>query len=91
MTGARILGVPAVVLIALAALVAIGAILRGFATGREIYAIGSNPDGAALIGTRTTLLVLSVVAAAGLLAGLTARSGPRDMRRPTPASPWVSS
>ena len=69
MTGARVLGVPAVVLIALAALVAIGAILRHFATGREIYAIGSNPDGAALIGIRATLLVLGVFAAAGLLAG----------------------
>jgi rhamnose transport system ATP-binding protein len=69
MTGARILGVPAVVLIALAVLVAIGAILRRFASGREIYAIGSNPDGAALIGIRTTLLVLGVFAAAGLLAG----------------------
>ncbi len=69
MTGARVLGVPAVVLIAFAALVAISAILRRFAIGREIYAIGSNPDGAALIGIRTTLLVLGVFAAAGLLAG----------------------
>jgi ribose/xylose/arabinose/galactoside ABC-type transport system permease subunit len=70
MTGARILGIPAVVLIALATLVAVGAILRRFASGREIYAIGSNPDGAGLIGIRTTLLVLGVFAAAGLLAGL---------------------
>ena len=69
MTGARVLGVPTVVLIALAALVAIGAILHRLASGREIYAIGSNPDGAALIGIRTTLLVLCVFAAAGLLAG----------------------
>jgi rhamnose transport system ATP-binding protein len=69
LTGARVLGVPAVVLIALAVLAAIGAILRGLASGREIYAIGSNPDGAALIGIRTTLLVLGVFAAAGLLAG----------------------
>jgi rhamnose transport system ATP-binding protein len=69
MTGARILGVPAVVLIALAALVAIAAILQRLASGREIYAIGSNPDGAGLIGIRTTLLVLCVFASAGLLAG----------------------
>ena len=69
MTGARVLGVPAVVLIALAVLIAIGTVLRRFAGGREIYAIGSNPDGAALIGIRTTLLVLGVFAAAGLLAG----------------------
>jgi ribose/xylose/arabinose/galactoside ABC-type transport system permease subunit len=69
MTSARVLGVPSVVLIALAALVAIGAILSRRASGRQIYAIGSNPDGAALIGIRTTLLVLGVFAAAGLLAG----------------------
>ena len=69
MTGARVVNVPAVVLIALAALVAIGAILDRLASGREIYAIGSNPDGAALIGIRTTFLVLCVFAAAGLLAG----------------------
>ncbi|HZZ61986.1 MAG TPA: ATP-binding cassette domain-containing protein [Roseiarcus sp.] len=69
MTGARILGVPAVVLIALAVLIAIGAILRRSASGREIYAIGSNPDGAALVGIRATLLVVGAFAAAGLLAG----------------------
>jgi rhamnose transport system ATP-binding protein len=69
MTGARVLGVPAVVLIALAVLIAIGTILRRFAIGRQIYAIGSNPDGATLIGIRATLLVLGVFAAAGLLAG----------------------
>ena len=69
MTGAHVLGVPAVVLIALAVLIAIGAILRRRASGREIYAIGSNPDGAALIGIRATLLVLGAFAAAGLLAG----------------------
>ncbi|MBV9286625.1 MAG: ATP-binding cassette domain-containing protein [Hyphomicrobiales bacterium] len=69
MTSARVFGVPAVVLIALAALIAIGAILRRSASGREIYAIGSNPDGAALIGIRAGLLALGVFAAAGLLAG----------------------
>ena len=69
MTSARVLGVPAVVLIALAALVAISAILRRSASGREIYAIGSNPEGAALIGIRVGLLSLGVFAAAGLLAG----------------------
>ena len=69
MTGAHVLGVPAVLLIALLVLVPIGVILRRFASGREVYAIGSNPDGAALIGIRTTLLVLGVFVAAGLLAG----------------------
>ena len=69
MTGARVLGVPAIVIIAIAALVAIATILHRLASGREIYAIGSNPDGAALIGIRTTILVICVFASAGLLAG----------------------
>jgi rhamnose transport system ATP-binding protein len=69
LTSARVLGVPAVILIALATLSVIGVILRRRPTGRELYAVGSNPDGAALIGIRTTLLVLGAFAAAGLLAG----------------------
>ncbi|PRH84242.1 ABC transporter [Labrys okinawensis] len=69
MTSARIAGIPAVILIALACLVAIGAILKHWPLGRELYAIGSNPDGAALIGIRRTALVLGAFMLAGLLAG----------------------
>ncbi|HEX4765269.1 MAG TPA: ATP-binding cassette domain-containing protein [Lichenihabitans sp.] len=69
MTGARVAGIPAVILIALATLVVIGLVLRRRPTGRELYAIGSNPDGAALIGLRTTALVLGAFVTAGLLAG----------------------
>lgn len=69
MTSARIAGIPAVILIALACLVAIGAILKHWPVGRELYAIGSNPDGAALIGIRRTALVLGAFMLAGLLAG----------------------
>ncbi|MBP0582285.1 ATP-binding cassette domain-containing protein [Labrys sp. LIt4] len=69
MTSARIAGIPAVILIAFACLVAIGAILKHWPLGRELYAIGSNPDGAALIGIRRTALVLGAFMLAGLLAG----------------------
>ncbi|MFT4129251.1 ATP-binding cassette domain-containing protein [Labrys sp. (in: a-proteobacteria)] len=69
MTSARIAGIPAVILIALACLVVIGLILRHWPVGRELYAIGSNPDGAALIGIRRTALVLGAFMLAGLLAG----------------------
>ena len=69
MTGARVAGIPAVILIALATLIVIGLVLRRLPTGRELYAIGSNPDGAALIGLRTTALVLGAFVLAGLLAG----------------------
>ncbi len=69
MTGARVAGIPAVILIALVTLVVIGLVLRRLPTGRQLYAVGSNPDGAALIGLRTTALVLGAFVTAGLLAG----------------------
>ena len=56
-------------LTALATLVTRGRVRRTGPVGRELYAIGSNPDGAALIGIRTTALVLGTFVVAGLLAG----------------------
>jgi ribose transport system ATP-binding protein/rhamnose transport system ATP-binding protein len=69
LTGSRLFGIPAVVLIALAVLLLLGFVLRALPLGRELYAIGSNPDGAALIGIRIRRRVLGAFAAAGLLAG----------------------
>jgi ribose/xylose/arabinose/galactoside ABC-type transport system permease subunit len=69
LTNAKLLGIPAVVLIALATLFIIGLVLRRLALGRELYAIGSNPDGASLIGIRKTALVMGAFIVAGLLAG----------------------
>ena len=68
-TSAKLAGVPAVVLIALVTLGLIALALQRLPAGRELYAIGSNPDGAALIGIRTTWLVLGAFTMAGLLAG----------------------
>ena len=69
MTSARLAGVPAVILIAIAALIVVGLFLRRMPLGRELYAVGSNPDGAALMGIRSRWLVLGAFAVAGLLAG----------------------
>ena len=69
MTSARVAGVPAVVLIALATLAVVGLALHRLPVGRELYAIGSNPDGASLIGIRKTTLVLGAFMVAGLLSG----------------------
>ena len=69
MTGAKLLGVPALVLIALATLAVVALALRHLPAGRELYAIGSNPDGAMLIGIRRTALVLGAFMLAGLLSG----------------------
>jgi rhamnose transport system ATP-binding protein len=69
MTSARVVGIPAVILIAIACVIIIGVALRNLPIGRELYAIGSNPDGASLIGIRKTALVLGAFMLAGLLAG----------------------
>jgi len=69
LTNAKLFGLPAVVLIAVATLLIIGLALQRFAIGRELYAIGSNPDGASLIGIRRTALVMGAFITSGLLAG----------------------
>jgi rhamnose transport system ATP-binding protein len=69
MTSANIFGVPAIILIAVATLLVAGYFLRYTTIGRELYAIGSNPDGARLIGIPARPRILLAFAAAGLLAG----------------------
>ena len=78
-----ILGVPILVIFALVVLVVVGQWLRDYRAGRELYAIGSNPDGARLAGVRSDRRVLSAFVLAGALAGLggvlfTARFGTVD-------------
>ncbi|MGH2945609.1 MAG: ABC transporter permease [Solirubrobacteraceae bacterium] len=80
---AQVLEVPALVLIALAVVVTVGYYLRSFRSGRELYAIGSNPLAARLAGVRTDRRVLAAFVASGALAGLagvlfTARFGTVD-------------
>jgi rhamnose transport system ATP-binding protein len=45
-------------------------VLRSTRTGRELYAVGSNPDGARQIGIPVNRRVLTAFALSGLLAGL---------------------
>jgi rhamnose transport system permease protein len=78
-----ILGVPFLVLIALAVVLVVGQWLRDYRPGRELYAIGSNPEGARLAGVRSNRRVLVAFVVAGALAGLggvlfTARFGTVD-------------
>jgi rhamnose transport system permease protein len=65
-----VLGVPFLVLIALVVMVAVGQWLRDYRAGRELYAIGSNPEGARLAGVRSDRRVLTAFVLAGALAGL---------------------
>ena len=78
-----ILGVPILVIIALVVVLIVGQWLRDYRAGRELYAIGSNPDGARLAGVRSDRRVLTAFILSGALAGLggvlfTARFGTVD-------------
>jgi rhamnose transport system permease protein len=78
-----ILGVPYLVIITIVVVLAVGQWLRDFRAGRELYAIGSNPEGARLAGVRSDRRVLTAFVLAGGLAGLggvlfTARFGTVD-------------
>ncbi len=70
MTSASVAGIPAVLVIALAVMMAASFLLRSTQLGRELFAIGSNPDGAKLIGIRSRVLVMGAFVIAGALAGL---------------------
>jgi rhamnose transport system permease protein len=65
-----ILGVPIFVLVAVVA-VAIGSvILRWTRFGRQVYAVGSNPEAAAILGIPSRLVVFVAFSLCGLLAGV---------------------
>jgi rhamnose transport system permease protein len=65
-----ILGVPILVIVALVVIAAVGQWLRDYRAGRELYAIGSNPEGARLAGVRSDRRVLAAFLLSGALAGL---------------------
>jgi len=78
-----LVGVPTLALIALAIVLLVGRGLRDFRSGRELYAIGSNPDAARLAGVRSDRRVTTAFVLCGALAGLggvlfTARFGTVD-------------
>jgi Ribose/xylose/arabinose/galactoside ABC-type transport systems, permease components len=65
-----ILGIPVFVVVALI-IVAIGSvILRWTRFGRQVYAVGSNPEAAAILGIRSRLVVFAAFSLCGLLSGV---------------------
>ncbi|WP_330461561.1 ABC transporter permease [Streptomyces sp. NBC_00820] len=62
--------VPYLALIALAVLVATASYLRHYSGGRELYALGSNPEAARLAGIPVRRRVLAAYTACGALTGL---------------------
>ena len=63
-------GIPLFVLIAVAIVAVLAVALRQTRFGRQVYAVGSNPEAAAILGIRTRRVVFVVFALCGLLAGI---------------------
>lgn len=66
----QILGIPALILIAAVITIIVGYFLHASKSGRQLYAVGSNPEAADMIGIRRNRLVFAAFAASGLLCGL---------------------
>jgi len=64
------LGIPWLALIAAAVVAIVAYAMRSFRSGRDLYAIGSNPEAAALAGVPTARRVFSAFVISGALAGL---------------------
>jgi rhamnose transport system permease protein len=65
-----LVGIPYLTILALVVLVIAGWFLRTQRAGRELYAIGSDPDAAHLYGLKVTQRVLAAFVVCGALAGL---------------------
>jgi rhamnose transport system permease protein len=65
-----ILSIPVLTIIALVVLGAVGYYLSAHRGGRELYAIGSDPDAAVLYGLKVRRRLLAAFALSGALAGL---------------------
>jgi rhamnose transport system permease protein len=69
-TTSSFLGVPVLFIVIAAVVVAAAYYLRSFRSGRELYAIGSNPDAARLAGIPTGKRVFTAFVISGGIAGL---------------------
>jgi rhamnose transport system permease protein len=67
---ATVVGIPLFVIIAVAITLVVAVILRSTTFGRSVYATGSNPEGAAVLGIRAGLVVFVAFAICGLLGGV---------------------
>ena len=65
-----VLGIPIFVLVAVVAVTIGSVILRWTRFGRQVYAVGSNPEAAAILGIPSRLVVFTSFSVCGLLAGL---------------------
>ncbi len=69
---ATVLGVPLVVILAVAVAVGLARLLQALPIFRRVYAVGSNPGAAAFYGLRAPRVILFAYAACGALVGFAA-------------------
>jgi rhamnose transport system permease protein len=62
--------IPLFVVIAIVVVVVAAVVLRQTTFGRQVYAVGSNPEAAEILGIRTRLITVVSFAVCGLLAGV---------------------
>ncbi len=65
-----VLGVPLFLVIAVVVVVVVGLFMRQTQAGRQVYAVGSNPEAAEIQGIRTRRVEFGVFAICGLLSGV---------------------
>jgi len=67
---ASVAGVPLFLIIAFAIVVVTAVVLRQTRFGRQVYAVGSNPEAASILGIRAGAITFIVFSLCGLLAGV---------------------
>jgi rhamnose transport system permease protein len=67
---ADLVGIPVFVVIAVAIVAIAAIVLRQTRGGRYVYAVGSNPEAASIIGIRAGLVMFAAFTACGLLGGV---------------------
>jgi rhamnose transport system permease protein len=70
LSSADIFGIPVFVLIAIGVVIVGSLFLRSTRFGRQVYAVGSNPEAAAIMGIPSRLVVFVAFSLCGLMAGL---------------------
>jgi rhamnose transport system permease protein len=65
-----VLGVPVFVLVAVAIVAVVGLMLWKTRFGRQVYAVGSNVEAAAILGIRSRAVTFAVFALCGMLGGI---------------------
>jgi rhamnose transport system permease protein len=65
-----VLGIPIFVLVTIVVVVIGSVVLRSTPFGRQLYAVGSNPEAAAILGIPSRLVVFTAFALCGLLSGV---------------------